>query len=158
MAAHEQASPWVPQANKMNDWGTCLHKSKMGTLFLSDYFPPHPFFSTRKGSSRRAAYTFLGFPLWRSDFITLVKKKKGNTSWFAPAITGWPRSVSFTTCGEVLHTRRTLVQKKMTFWVISLWRTALLRGLIHVLSHLWFHLCTSDCYQMAKIKTPRAPR
>lgn len=62
--------------------------------------------------------------------------KKSNTSWFAPAITGWPRSVSSSTWGEVLHTRRTLVQKQMTFCVISLQRTGLLHGLIPVLQPL----------------------
>lgn len=44
MAAHEQPFLWVPEANKMNDWGTCLHKSKMENLFPKG---ARPFFKKR---------------------------------------------------------------------------------------------------------------
>lgn len=136
MAAHEQPTPWAPEANKMNDWGTCLHKSKMENLFPKG---SGSFFlikrAARKGSSGGvAAHTH--FLVSLCGVLISSPWQESNTSWFAPAITGWPRSVSFSTCGEVLHTRRTLVQKQMTFCVISLQRTGLLYGLIHILQSL----------------------
>lgn len=49
-------------------------KAKWKTFSLK---APGPFLKrgTRKGSPGVAAHTFLGFPLWRSDFITLAKKQ-----------------------------------------------------------------------------------
>lgn len=87
MAAHEQPFLWAPQANKMNDWGTCLRKSKMEKLFPDG---ARPCFKggTRKGSPGEAAHACLGFPLWRSDFITLAKKQYilicSRHHWLAP--------------------------------------------------------------------------
>lgn len=54
--------------------GHAYIKAKWKTFSLK---APGPFLKrgTRKGSPGVAAHTFLGFPLWRSDFITLAKKQ-----------------------------------------------------------------------------------
>lgn len=154
MAAHEQPFLWVPEANKMNDWGTCLHKSKMENLFPKGAWP---FFKKRhtEGFSWSSSAHISWFPSVAFWFHH-PGKKAIHLDLLLPSLAGPDLSApqpGGRCCTQEGH------------WFKSKWHSAwyLSRELVCFMvwspscSHLWFSLCMSDCLLMAKIKAPRAP-